>query len=181
MENIIGKSKRVAVVGNGGSLEGANNGDNIDSFDIVIRINNYVTNEYFAKDVGSKQDVWCNSFCNDVGDRPCSKILCPLPLNIPKWLKHYSSTSISQLNKYVDYTTFIPEQIFSELLSVCKNPSTGLCLVYWLVCIGVKISRDNMFGFDHFSGRVSHHYFDDHELCYHSTDEEQIFNSILNK
>lgn len=59
------ENKRIAVVGNGPSEIGKNQGSEIDSHDIVIRFNNYRT-EGFEADYGSKTDIWCINPGNDI-------------------------------------------------------------------------------------------------------------------
>lgn len=51
---------KVIIVGNGSSLLDKNNGELIDSFDIVVRFNSY-TIEKFEKQVGTKTNYWFNT------------------------------------------------------------------------------------------------------------------------
>ncbi len=63
------KGKSVAIVGNGPSEIGTGRGAEIDSHDIVIRFNNYVT-EGFEADYGRKTDIWVRgSGGDDIVDR----------------------------------------------------------------------------------------------------------------
>lgn len=57
--------KTVAIVGNGPSECGKNKGPEIDSHDIVVRINNYQI-AGFEKDYGTKTDVWVKCFSDDI-------------------------------------------------------------------------------------------------------------------
>jgi hypothetical protein len=50
----LDKSKKIVIVGNGPSVMNNKFGELIDSFDIVVRINNYVPNDY----VGYKMDYF---------------------------------------------------------------------------------------------------------------------------
>jgi len=56
IKNFIAK-KSIAVVGNGPQELGRKSGAKIDSYDIVIRFNNFSTNKQFAIDYGKKTDV----------------------------------------------------------------------------------------------------------------------------
>ena len=60
--------KDIAVVGNAGSLRQCS-GLEIDSHEIVIRINNYVLDESTYSFTGHRTDIWCNSFYTDIADR----------------------------------------------------------------------------------------------------------------
>ena len=53
--------KRVAVVGNGPQEVGRGNGAKIDAYDVVIRFNDFPTDEKFRRDYGGKTDVWVTS------------------------------------------------------------------------------------------------------------------------
>lgn len=55
------KGKKVAIVGNGPYEIGKKSGKEIDSHDIVIRMNNYVI-EGFEEDYGTKEDIWIFGF-----------------------------------------------------------------------------------------------------------------------
>jgi hypothetical protein len=163
------KDKSIAIIGNGGSLCDSNSGEEIDSYDIVIRFNNFNTSGSYQKDVGSKTSYWCNTFCADIKPREDElSILCPLPVNAPNWRKIYSSTSVEMIRRYIDKTSFIPEKIFQGLWDQMpinksrhrKDPSTGLCMIYWLRALKYNITINDIFGFDFFSKDTSHHYFD---------------------
>lgn len=180
IEQILDKNKSIAVVGNGGSLLHSGCGTLIDSFDCVIRMNNYVLNKKIFKDVGSKQDVWCMSFCNDILEREFERLICPLPLNIPFHVDMFRGTNKNLLNKLKDLTVFIPEYIFNDLKKYIQNPSLGVCLLYWLCVTGYKITSNNIFGFDFFSEKHAHHYFNDHTKCLHDGSiEQQFINNLL--
>ncbi len=53
--------KRVAVVGNGPQEVGRGNGAKIDAYDVVVRFNDFPTDEKFRRDHGAKTDVWVTS------------------------------------------------------------------------------------------------------------------------
>lgn len=54
------KGKRVAIVGNGPQEIGKGRGKEIDSYDIIVRFNNFNL-DGFEEDYGSKTDVWCKN------------------------------------------------------------------------------------------------------------------------
>ncbi|MFX5611356.1 glycosyltransferase family 29 protein, partial [Acinetobacter baumannii] len=57
----IKRDKNFAVVGNGPVEIGSKNGSIIDSFDIVIRFNNYNLDHEYSVDYGTKTTVWVKS------------------------------------------------------------------------------------------------------------------------
>lgn len=181
IDQLVDKNCRVAIVGNGGSLRNSKKGTTIDAYDVVIRFNNFRSGGDYVHDVGCKVNIWCNTFCDDIIDRDFDKILCPLPLNISKWVTRYSSTSIKNLKKHASHTAFIPEEIFSAVVNIHDTPSTGLCLVYWMLESGYKLKRQDLFGFDHFNPSYDHHYFNDHSRCTHTTSEQETFNILFNE
>lgn len=59
------KDKSIAIVGNGTQLKGSKKGNEIDSHDIVIRFNKFVT-KGFEEDCGSKTNIWVtNTFLQE--------------------------------------------------------------------------------------------------------------------
>jgi glycosyltransferase involved in cell wall biosynthesis len=52
------KGKSIAIVGNSPTELGKNKGKDIDSYDVVIRFNNYSTDIQFQSDYGSKVNIW---------------------------------------------------------------------------------------------------------------------------
>lgn len=59
------KGKRVAVVGNAGTLNGSGYGPKIETFDVIIRCNNYGSGGAYAKDVGTRTDIVATTFNAD--------------------------------------------------------------------------------------------------------------------
>ena len=53
------KNKTIAVVGNSPCELNLSKGSEIDNHDIVIRFNNFIVNNEFKKDYGSKTNIWC--------------------------------------------------------------------------------------------------------------------------
>lgn len=61
----IGKDSKIIIVGNGGSLKDKELGGFIDSFDVVVRFNNFQL-KGFEKSVGTKTNIICRRCCDDV-------------------------------------------------------------------------------------------------------------------
>lgn len=153
---------RCLLVGNGPSLKGGGKGAIIDSFDTVIRFNNYVV-EGYENDIGSRVDVWCCYGKNASTPRPNppSKIInLHGAVNDPTWFAPAEiwRIPVSFYHKVRDELrrkSTLPQERRAILI-----PSSGLVLMLWLL-------EQNMTpvvhycGFDHFN-RVStggrHHY-----------------------
>jgi hypothetical protein len=166
LNSVISQGSSVAIVGNGGSLKEKKDGNLIDSFDVVVRFNNFHISEQYIKHVGSKTDFWSNTFYKDIKSRKEDlPILCPLPLNMPGFTELYD-TNISLMMSNFQKTTFIPEYIYQDLCELMpnhktrkrKDPSSGLCMIFWFLESGFTITKNNLFGFDFFSS-TNHHYF----------------------
>ena len=110
-------------------------------------------------------------------------MLCPLPLNDPDTLRFYRGTNQIFLNKNADKTRFIPVDYFKELTQKIKTPSTGLCFLWWIYKSGVKLTKDNIFGFNFFEGRQMH-FFDDsktNRTIHKGSVEKEIIQEIINE
>ena len=67
------KGKTVALIGNGPQERGKKQGEQIDSHDIVIRMNAYNLSDEYCQDYGSKADVWYRTFGEPWDDKYKSK------------------------------------------------------------------------------------------------------------
>jgi len=155
--------EKTAIVGNAGSLLDKKQGRLIDSYDTVIRFNNYKIMPAYS---GVKENIWVTSCCSDIKERShkYDHYISPFPyqtynrnLNI---LHHYKFK-------------FIPDYIIAECKKEVKNPSTGLMFLYWIYQDFGNIIPDNIFGFSFFKG--THHYFDKYDACCHDKQLEFDF------
>lgn len=175
------KGKRVAVVGNGPQEVGSGNGNKIDSYDIVIRFNDFPDGKEFCKDYGSKTDVW---FCacwtktqwrNDppvffAGDIFYSD-------EYPDWEYIRRASETPQ-------TVFaVPLEFYQKILkeSGIKHPTNGAIFLAWLKTLHPTFTADDIFGFSFKSEippeRLEHYYASDATKngTIHNLDEERIF------
>jgi len=172
------------VVGNSGILSNSNSGKVIDNYSHVARINNFQLGNEYRNDVGIKVDVWICSFYTDIKDmgNECSfdKILVPLPLDDSRYESRYLRNS-SMIDKYIDKIQFIPISIYEELVKINKNPSTGLCFLFWYYKFFGRIDNLGIYGYSFFNNKNSpHHYFDDYSKCGHNGDlEKEIYKQLL--
>ena len=170
------QNKTLAIVGNANNEN--ENGKEIDSKDIVIRFNNFSND--FKIHYGERTDIWASSFCDQIKSKEnfFKHICCPLPLHIYKHYKIYRTTDINLLEQYA--IEFIPLEYYEHLISVVPNPSTGLCLLFWIYKILGTLNKADLFGFSYFEkvdGKM--HYSDDVNISHHDGQAERNFIKFL--
>lgn len=137
------EGKSIAIVGNAQSLLDMNLGEEIDSHDIVVRINQSVSSQKHILDrIGHKCDIYTASGTGMVPVRFHKT-------TVPK-LCFYMTT----LNRdsALDYFHFFPEEMWYTLqkeLNAGKDirPSTGLMTIY-MILNATKFKSLNIYGFD---------------------------------
>jgi len=176
----MGAARKVAVVGNGGNLLEKEQGELIDSYDVVIRMNSFDINEKFVKHTGKKTTIWSNAMHYRVpykDDNEYGQMICPLALNDPKYFVKYGATSKEMFAAYKNKAIFMPSDYFAELLSLIGNPSTGISTLFWLKKDEIPF---DIFGFTFFNNKYPHHYHDDWTGCgHHGNNEEKFFYKYL--
>lgn len=170
------------VVGNAPSEVGNGNGGGIDACVQIFRFNNFVTSDDYQNDYGLSTTHWVTTFAKDVKPRSHPyQVVCPLPLNVPKYLKRYSYTNIRALRANLGTTKFIPVEYFEELLTIIPNPSTGISLLFWMWKELGTLDEDRVKGFTFFDKSQKHHYFDEHKACMHKGDlEKALYLKMIN-
>ena len=166
---------KVAVVGNGGILLDKEDGDLIDSYETVIRMNSFQIKDELVKHSGKKTTIWANAMHHKVPfkeENEYEHIVCPLPLDVPHRLKRYGATNRQMLQKYSKNTLFMPENYFAELTTRLINPSTGIAMLFWLHKEQIPF---DIFGFSFFNKKHAHHYHDTRSVCGHDGNGEQKF------
>ena len=142
------KGKRVAIVGNGPQELGTGNGKKIDSYDVVIRFNDFSSDEEFIKDYGSKTSVWAK---------------CGYSAPIPKLdvdihatrLSPYLMPMANKLEEYANYIKldknfiYFPDRLYRELKENygVAAPTTGLQMIYWVKKVNPYFSQNDCYGF----------------------------------
>ena len=171
----------VILIGNGPSALNGKFGKQIDSFDLVVRINNFVTKGY-EDFIGSKTDLWIHNhtldikkeieenietvvFCEFFDDR----YNCPFT---KKWKNYKGDKKV--LNILSDlYGRFILDYDY-------PTPSTGLCAILYLLD---NFSEDTVtiYGFDSF--KLEGHYFNQNHKRWegHDSDKEKEILIYLEK
>lgn len=157
------RGKRIAIVGNATSSHEF--GSVIDSYDIVIRINNFRIAGY-EKHVGVKTDYRCTSGWKDIEHKKDLIEFSPFTLDAPESANLESFVSRNQQPVSTARTDIHP------LAPAILKPSTGCALV--TLCSHLCLPVDLFF----FDGFKSSHYWEENASFFttHSQDE---FNLIL--
>ncbi len=150
------------MVGNGPSLNGSGLGAKIDTFDEVVRFNDYVT-QGFEADCGKKTTLWScygENAQRVKAEQPERIVYLHGSTGAPGWYDPREVWRVpvafyDEIKARVYAASKLPMEQRTKLI-----PSTGLVLLNWLLeRHGVRVV--NLAGFDHFSlnqgGR--HHYF----------------------
>jgi hypothetical protein len=170
------------VVGNAPSEVGKGAGEIIDACEQIFRFNNFVTSDDYQNDYGLSTTHWVTTFARDIKPKiQPYQVVCPLPLNIPKYLKRYSFTNVDTLRGHLGTAVFIPSEYFEELLTIIPNPSTGISLLFWMWKELCTLDEDRVKGFTFFDKSQKHHYFDEHKACMHKGDlEKALYHKMIN-
>lgn len=157
----LSKEAKVILVGNGPSLLEGEQGAMIDSFDEVVRFNNYHI-EGFEKHTGTRTTLWSTFFkridtqirhgrvlCVHEGDNP-SQPLSERYL-IPSWFYERANRD---LQRRADWKSGFDRDMDKKLLA-----TSGLLVASFLIEV-VGVRQITLAGFDHFSKSKSslHHY-----------------------
>ncbi|NQV42686.1 MAG: glycosyltransferase family 29 protein [Candidatus Marinimicrobia bacterium] len=152
------KDSSILIIGNGPSAAKHEMGREIDKFDQIIRINNYVT-DHMESRVGSRTDIWVNGANQGLKKRLTlpEKILVMIP---PVVLNHKGVAIHRRIENRLGSKnyTLLPLEIMSEMESSCglDRPTTGFFTIYFFYLLGLDVT---LHGFDFFVGSTAH-YFD---------------------
>jgi hypothetical protein len=151
------KDKKIVIVGNGPSVMNNKFGELIDSFDIVVRINNYVPNEY----VGYKMDYFvCSPWNLNFNQEIYDKVIKVINWNIIKCSSPYEdkkktiNINPNLIVKYLfDNFGF---QIFPKRPLV----STGIAAI--MIFLNTEpFNKIYIYGFDGLKDNEKVHYFEE--------------------
>lgn len=183
------KSK-VIIVGNSPILKGSGLGQIIDSYDHVVRINNFQI-EGHQIDVGTKSDIWSNSLSPAVRKRDCEEIkeiwcsIAPkvyylLDNRLDRLLRPEEKNKVNlfSLNEFYDFKIELGIENNHN-----KWPSTGLITIKQALA---KFDTVDICGFSFFKEIDSHvkHYYEDpidinEKTIAHISDIEESYVSYL--
>ena len=162
---VLNMESDIIIIGNGPSVLSQKQGDVIDRFRTVVRINNYAINGYESH-VGSKTDVWARSGSHKVNERSDTQfrnVLWLLPLTA--WQDDHKIASIKRYMRVSTQTnTLIRENEIASLTEkyfenrTDVRPTTGLLSIFYFI---EKFQRVSIFGFDFFDTHKKQlHYYD---------------------
>lgn len=151
------------IIGNGPSAIEKENGDFINSFNIVIRINNFLINGY-EKYVGTKTDIWSVNngyiFTNDFKWK-CSfaqpKTIIFVPYSLKEYQNYQDCQKVTLKNNEELCNIDVSKQADLYYDTTRKKwPSTGLMTI-------MQFNPCYITGFDSFQS-TKHHYGDDEHI-----------------
>lgn len=159
------KNKTIAIVGNSPNLIDKNKGKDIDAADVVVRFNNFRT-QNFEKDYGSKTNLWVCCQAKDIVNRPPEELkkMDYILYNVD--LVHTKLDSQCLEYIWLNLKTGLPiSYIGADYKKDLKQygivyPSSGLSALFHLKNI-CSISRKNIFGFSFLENSSNYydHYF----------------------
>jgi len=180
--------KRILLLGNGPSLPQEIKQYNLNDFDYVCRMNNWIATD----EVGSRCDIWLTTGNWDIEWRPLDPKthiwLCRWP-GLTDWNDNKANSELVKLPLIIwEAYKRMPDKIISRIMfnnlweTMDRLPSTGLCGVSMAGTYDMYI---NIAGFDFFKAD-KHHYFNDKEgpfgPDYHNKDmEEQLIKGLILK
>lgn len=163
LQSLIIQGKKIAIVGNSPSLKDSKLGNLIDTYDYIIRVNNYNIVGY-EQNVGTRVDLWATaasrSYKGLIRDVEPQETLCVIGKNKQENKMLYA-IEVAKTRLNMPENNFIMldffQQISLELYAMHVQPSTGFRTIIWLSqVIQCSIST---FGFDFFQSS-NHHYYD---------------------
>jgi hypothetical protein len=133
--------QKIILVGNGSSLKNKNKGDFIDSFDIIIRFNQFKIKGH-EKDVGKKTHIIVGVKKPHNEYKDINNIIIVQPKEITKYKKIFK-----------DKIKYIGDDIFNLCVKKYKNPTSGIRAIEYFIA---KNKYDiTIIGFD---GKTKHYF-----------------------
>ncbi|GAA6292029.1 hypothetical protein F220043C3_04630 [Enterocloster asparagiformis] len=158
--------KNIAVVGSSPSELGKGQGPDIDCHDLVIRFNNFSTENY-ENDYGKKINVWARN--KDPKTTPHYDLLDSLNLIILEpdiWRfsmdEYYTETLYRYISHYHTPVVYLENRI-SFTKEIDTFPTTGGLLLYNLYLNKDRLKGLNLYGFsflDNLAGKNLQHYYE---------------------
>lgn len=155
-------NKKICVVGNSPKEIGLGKGKLIDSYDIVVRFNDFSTE--YPNDYGIKTNVWVRASNDNVLETLEQKNNCKFDLII---VRSYHKNNEKSLNFYMNqqYNYLVLDVSYEDELSkkIKAIPSTGLLFLYIMKKLKLKV---DVFGFDFFNDKNNVKYKTQHYYNY---------------
>ena len=159
------QNKKLAIVGNSPNLIEKRKGNQIDAADIVVRFNNYRTQD-FETDYGTKTNIWVCCQASDIVNRPADEVkkMDYILYNVD--LKHckLNPECLKNISENLNYNipiSYIGAEHKKDLMQYgIVYASTGLSALYhfYKIC---SLNRNNIFGFSFLENSTNYyeHYF----------------------
>ncbi|MFV0322250.1 MAG: glycosyltransferase family 29 protein [Alphaproteobacteria bacterium] len=162
----ISPNTKIAVVGNAPSLKEKKLGKFIDSFDIVIRVNNYLV-KGFEEFTGKKTSIWMSGNTRRYEDENnLPKMDMQVIITPSSWYfrRHDHHGHISHLfegnvKKNVPNALILPYAVMmkNECMALMMNPTTGMRAILW--ALSMTDEPVNIFGFNFFQDTENIYYY----------------------
>lgn len=156
------RGKSLAIVGNSPEIIGSGKGAEIDSRDIVVRMNSFILKEEYFADTGCKTNIFVDNSNNGVikcsNHRQIEKFEWTfLPYDIEHifisqfcynetFLQSWSFIVGNKLTKMISFPAEHSISLKKELRTV--SPSAGIIAIWYLYKIRKTISEQEIFGFN---------------------------------
>lgn len=165
---------KFCIVGPSGSLLEKMEGNKIDSYPRVFRLNLFNLNPEYKDICGTKITDWVirpgkHWFSTIIPQLKKMEIYeqflkwinkceawCPFPIYNLKFRKRYDFNDKIH-HTLIDRLNVIPDDIFNRLHNKIKDPTLGLSLLYWLHESG-RLNKEDIFGIDAY-GSHRHYYY----------------------
>lgn len=161
------QGRRIAIVGN--ATPTYEFGEIIDSYDVVIRLNNFKL-AGFEKLVGTKTDYRCTSCWKDIEHRNDYVEFSPFTADVAE------SANLDIFNKANQCSVRVAQTDIHKLLPTIPKPSTGCALVTLCSYLGLVV---DLFAFD---GFTTSHYWQEEPSFFttHSQKEFEVIKQMPN-
>lgn len=147
--------KSIALVGNASSLLKQGKADEIDSHDVVIRINAGIPPLISPKRIGKKFTIWATArhFINEVPNLP--KVDAVLWMKLTSLGNHELERMCCKRRDLPDDIVRWPLHLAHECIQYCQcDPGVGLRLLWWLK-IKATPARVSVYGMDSWASPTS--------------------------
>ena len=155
-------AKSFCVVGNAPNEFGKHKGKLIDSFETVIRFNDFSLE--FSQDYGKKVDIWVRAAIDEVIETLEEKNKESFRIIFYRNIGKKNKKSVNYLEKHNKKFLAFPASYERDLSKILHSPpSTGLLFLYILKENGFRL-KNNVFGFAFFDKATlekygNHHYY----------------------
>ncbi len=154
----MSSSKKIILVGNGTDAVSREAGEQIDSFDVVVRFNNFKI-EGYEKNVGTKTDIWATRMCDTIDhtgkDENDFKIISVM--NYCKWTRYMYPLIPKWYDRYPNMEIIRPETVKQYSREFDYDPLKNWLTVGYIMIKYFLEQYDKVYLYG-FGGDVNSHY-----------------------